>query len=130
MDASNDVCYQTGDERANQSPGLASLQVMHVREHNRIANALHQINPHWSDEILYQESRRINIAQFQQITYYEWLPYFLGDSNMAKNGLIYRHRPSGSFVNDYDPTVNAAVINSHTTVAFRYYHSQIQGQLK
>lgn len=129
MNASNKVCYHLGDDRANQSPGLVSLQVMYVREHNRIADALHQINPHWDDEMLYQEARRINIAQFQQITYYEWLPYFLGESNMAKKGLIYRNRAS-IYVNDYDPAVDASVINSHATAAFRYYHSQIQGHLE
>lgn len=118
MNASNSVCYHTGDGRANQSPGLISLQIMYVREHNRIADALHQINPHWDDEILYQESRRINIAKFQQITYYEWLPYFLGESNMAKNGLIYRNRPPTTYVNDYDPTVDASVINAHPLLSF------------
>lgn len=76
--APNEICYRTGDMRTNQNPGLTILQIVLLREHNRIADVLQTINPHWDDELTYQESRRINIGQFQQITYYEWLPIFLG----------------------------------------------------
>lgn len=76
--ATNEICYRTGDVRTNQNPGLAILQIVLLREHNRIADVLQQLNPHWDDELTYQEARRVNIAQFQQITYYEWLPLFLG----------------------------------------------------
>lgn len=82
--AINEICYRTGDVRTNQNPGLAILQIILLREHNRIADVLQQLNPHWDDELTYQEARRINIAQFQQITYYEWLPLFLG-----KNAFFY-----------------------------------------
>lgn len=126
---SNEICYRTGDVRTNQNPGLAILQIILMREHNRIADVLQQINPHWDDELAYQEARRINIAQFQQIVYYEWLPIFLGVSNMVKNRLIYQVEP-GSYVNDYDPTIDPSVLNSHATAAFRYFHSQIEGRLE
>lgn len=77
---SNEVCYRTGDVRTNQNPGLTILQIVLLREHNRLADVLQTINPHWDDELIYQEARKINIAQFQHITYYEWLPIFLGES--------------------------------------------------
>lgn len=125
----NEICYRTGDVRTNQNPGLAILQIVLLREHNRIADVLQQINPHWDDELTYQEARRINVAQFQQITYYEWLPIFLGATNMEKNRLIYRVEP-GSYVNDYDPSIDPSVLNSHATAAFRYFHSQIEGRLE
>lgn len=67
-----------GDSRSNQNPQLAIQQIMFVREHNRLAKQLKILNPHWNDERLYQEARRINIAAFQHITYYEWLPILLG----------------------------------------------------
>ena len=74
----DEICYQTGDVRTNQNPGLAILQIILMREHNRIADVLQHLNSHWSDELTFQEARRINIAQYQQISYYEWLPIFLG----------------------------------------------------
>uniref|UniRef100_A0A182JG00 Uncharacterized protein n=1 Tax=Anopheles atroparvus TaxID=41427 RepID=A0A182JG00_ANOAO len=120
-------CYLTGDSRANQSPHLAILQVTFVREHNRIARRLKALNPSWDDEKLFQVARRINIAQYQHIVYYEWLPGYLGQNYMQSIGLTYQ---TTGFSNDYSSTVNPSVINSHTTAAFRFFHSSIQGTLK
>jgi hypothetical protein len=67
--------------RANQNPQLTILQIILLREHNRLANGLAHLNPHWDDETLFQEARRILIAEYQHINYYEWLPIFLGFNN-------------------------------------------------
>lgn len=48
---------------------------------------------------------------------------------MLKNRLIYKTKP-GSYVNDYDSTIDPSVLNSHATAAFRYFHSQIEGRLE
>ncbi|XP_060838351.1 peroxidase [Rhopalosiphum padi] len=118
-------CYQFGDRRANQNPQLTVLQILFLREHNRIATVLSHINPHWDDETLYQESRRVLIAEFQHINYHEWLPIILGTENMLKYGLLYKTK---EYTNDYKENVDPSVINAHAHAAFRYFHSSIQGQ--
>ncbi|XP_075975930.1 peroxidase-like [Anticarsia gemmatalis] len=124
----NEPCYLSGDIRVNQNPQLTLLQVILLREHNRIADSLAHMNPHWNDETLFQESRRIHIAEMQHINYYEYLPILLGLENMIKNKLIYPG--THGYINDYNPSVDPSVLAEHATAAFRHFHTLIRGYLK
>jgi len=70
-----------GDSRVNEQPQLTVIHTIWMREHNRIANILGNLNPAWSSETVFQEARRINIAELQHITYNEFLPTLLGMKN-------------------------------------------------
>ena len=84
-----------GDSRANENMGLTSLHTLFLRVHNRLAVSLSTINPLWSDDILYHETRRIVNAIIQHITYNEFLPSLLGASRA--NFGIYRYDPTVRF---------------------------------
>ena len=77
----------TGDARVNEQVPLTSLHVAFARQHNRIESSLNLLNPHWSGERLYQETRRIISAQMQHIVFNELLPIILGRDLVSQFGL-------------------------------------------
>jgi hypothetical protein len=127
IDSKNDACYLLPDMRSNSQPLLVIFQIFFLREHNRIARILRKNYPNLTDEDLFQESRKINIAQYQEIVYYEWLPETLGWNHMVEKELI-SDEPQGYFGN-YSESQDPSVLNEFATAAFRYFHSQIDGKL-
>lgn len=72
----------SGDpDNGNQNIGITAMQTLFLRFHNYIAFKLSYLNPTWSDEILYQESRRIVIATIQRIAYKDFLPIVIGQNH-------------------------------------------------
>jgi hypothetical protein len=128
-DDPQETCYISGDARINQNPTLSIVQIIFIREHNRIANELHKINPQWSDEILFQEARRINIAQYQCISYYGWFTSIVGVKNLKNLGFYYQ--PSGGeHATDYNETLELSVRNEFSAGVFRLLHTLIDGHLR
>ena len=76
------ACFKTGDDRGNMHLWLTTFQIIFFRYHNLIARQLKEINYDWSDERLFQETRRLLIAVYQHITYNEHLPLILGPDVM------------------------------------------------
>ncbi|TRY74903.1 hypothetical protein TCAL_04779 [Tigriopus californicus] len=114
--------YQAGDVRALENPALCSMHTLFLREHNRIAKALASKNPSLSDEVLYQQARRIVSAEMQNVVYGEFLTVILGQNAMNENGLTLGSGPS-----TYNPKVDPSIRNVFATAAFRFGHSMIEG---
>ncbi|CAG9809437.1 unnamed protein product [Chironomus riparius] len=129
IQAPRETCYRSGDSRLNQNPELSIIHILFIREHNRIAKELQKLNPRWSDEILFQESRRINIAQFQNIAFYGWFTSVVGAKNVKTLGFFYQ--PSGNeYANDYDAKLDPSIYNEFTAGLFRLLHTMIDGHLR
>ncbi|CAB3250571.1 unnamed protein product [Arctia plantaginis] len=116
----NMYCFEAGEIRVNEQLVLTVMHTLMAREHNRVANALAEVNPHWDDETLYQEARRINIAEIQHITYNEFLPILLGKDVMEKFGLVLEKK---GYWDGYDTEVNPDVIDAFAAAAYRFGHS-------
>ena len=109
--------FAAGDVRANENIELTALQTLFMRNHNRIANQLHAAHPGWGDEQLYQEARKLNIAQYQGIVYNEWIPAVLGTNALPR-------------YTGYKANVNATISNEFSTVAFRFGHSLLSANIE
>jgi peroxidase len=112
------TCFLAGDERVNQTPLLMAIHTMFLRYHNHIANFMYAIYPDWSDEVIFQESRKIVIATYQAIIYKEFLPVLLGEKIANHKRYALKLEEEGYF-DGYDETYDPHVINEFTTAAFR-----------
>ena len=102
--------FVAGDSRANEHSALTAMHVLFLREHNRIASEVHMENPDYTDKQIYQIARKINTAQMQYITYFEFLPS-LGVNLPAYSG--------------FNETIDPRISIEFSTLAFRMGHSQI-----
>ncbi|XP_078034231.1 uncharacterized protein LOC144468548 [Augochlora pura] len=116
-------CFRAGDGRLGEQPALTSLHVVFLRLHNRIATKLAALNPQWSDEKLFQESRRIVGAVVQHITYREFLPIVLGPDVMKIFNLEVLKK---GYYTGYDLAVNPTIANGFSAAAYRFGHSLVQ----
>jgi hypothetical protein len=108
--------FLAGDVRANENIELTAIQTLFMREHNRIADQLHAQNPRLTDEQLYQQARKLVIAELQAITFNEFLPALLGPAAPGK-------------YTGYNPNVNPSVSTEFSTVAFRFGHSMLDDDI-
>lgn len=108
--------FLAGDVRANENPELTALHTLFVREHNRLAASIAQQHPTWTDEQIFQQARRMVIAELQKITYEDFLPTLIGKRLAAYQG--------------YAPTVNPGIANEFATAAFRFGHSMVGADIE
>jgi peroxidase len=120
--------FLAGDERVNEMPALATMHTLMVREHNRIAAQILARQPGWNDEKIYQETRRLVIAEWQNIVYSEYLPVILGTTAMTKYGLALPTNLGG--YSTYKSYVDSTIFTSFATAAYRFGHTLINGLVR
>ena len=108
--------FLAGDVRANEQVGLAVFHTLFVREHNRLAQEIAQTNPTLAGDEVFEQARRLVIAQIQHITYREFLPALLG----AKALKSYR---------GYEDGINPSIFNEFSAAAYRLGHSMLSDQI-
>lgn len=122
----NTYCFLGGDERVNEQPTLTMMHTLYVRDHNRMASDLAQINPHWDDDKLYHETRHIQAATVQHILLNEYLPLLVGHDMMR----LYNLTEAQGYWDGYDSNVTPSISQGFTTAAFRQGHTFIQGKVR
>ena len=109
--------FVTGDVRGNETVELTVLQTLFDRNHNRIAGILQSEHPTWTDEQLYQEARKLNIAEYQIITYQYYLPDLLGPGALKAYA-------------GYQATIDPSIATEFSTIGFRFGHSLLSGNIE
>ncbi|MGB6294918.1 MAG: peroxidase family protein [Rivularia sp. (in: cyanobacteria)] len=109
------VGFLAGDERVSEQDALVAQHTLWVRNHNRIAEDLSVFHPKWNDKKLFERARQINIAQYQQIVTYEWLPQQIGDISKYKG---------------YDAKETPQISDEFNAAGFRFGHSQTGNKIE
>ncbi|XP_018783956.1 PREDICTED: chorion peroxidase [Bactrocera latifrons] len=128
MATAGKYCFESGDDRANENLLLTSMHLLWARHHNFLARGLQSVNPHWDDEQVFQESRKILSAKMAHITYNEFLPILVGEKLAKKKRLL----PSTDDLDapdTYDKNVDPSIANCFAGAAFRFAHTLLPGVL-
>eukprot|EP00118_Oscarella_pearsei_P019388 m.205827 g.205827 ORF g.205827 m.205827 type:complete len:786 (+) comp39662_c0_seq2:139-2496(+) len=117
-DCMGSVCFCpiAGDVRAAEQPFLTIVHGLFVREHNRIVAILRRLNPKWTANRLFFETRNIIKSEFQHIVYDEYLPNLMG--SYIFGCLVGKYR-------GYNRNVNPGIFNEFAAAVFRLGHSQL-----
>nr|ANN45957.1 byssal peroxidase-like protein 4 [Mytilus coruscus] len=116
------ICFISGDDRFQEIPMLTVIHINFLREHNRIAEKLHKINPHWKDEKLFQEARKILTGIYQHIVYNEFIPLLVGKYTALGSNLL---STSTGHRNSYNRFIDPGTHNGFGVAAYRFGHSLV-----
>ncbi len=116
--------YTTPDINGEQNIYQMSSQVIWLRNHNLLAEALKTSKPEWTDLTIFEEARRINIAIYQHIVYNDYIPNMLG----AYTSKRYNLWPlTYGYYSGYDSEVYPQIYNEFAAAAFRH-HTMVGNQ--
>jgi len=111
-----DKVFVSGDVRVGENAALTMFHTLFIRNHNRHATRIAAQKPTWSDEQVFQAARSRNIAEYQAIVMYQYLPSEFGQFFADLVGEY----------EAYNPFVDAEINIAFASAAFRYGHSSFR----
>src|ERR1700704_5422936 len=72
-DAQTDTFFAVGLEHGNSTIGNTVMNIVFLREHNRVAGILAKENPTWDDERIFQTARNILIVMLLELVVEEYI---------------------------------------------------------
>ena len=109
--------FFSGDSRVNNDPLIMTMYTLWVRQHNDLAKEIKLINQQYTDEEIFQETRKIVIAIYQHIVYNEFLPRILPQTTWATTAPVFpaiKKSISNSFSLAYTALVDTLTQGSFT----------------
>jgi prostaglandin-endoperoxide synthase 2 len=134
-DGQRPTLFAMGGDRANSQPGFIMLNVLFLREHNRIARLLSRAHPDWDDERLFATARNILTVILIKIVIEEYInhitpyhfrfsldptglgtgPWYRTNWMTAEFNLLYRWHslvPSTLRIHDEDRPIESVLFNT------------------
>jgi len=113
---SDDTKFLVGDFRGSENTFLTAAHTLFLRNHNYWADAWENEHPDWDDERLFYAARRWNIAEWQKVIYYEYLPTLLGEDAIPE---------ARGFDPDVDPSIMAEFAGAGWRVGHTFLNNHI-----
>ncbi|CAG4945692.1 unnamed protein product [Colias eurytheme] len=123
----DETCYTIGlPKETTLDLRTTTFVIFFMREHNRLAKVLQELNPCWKDDRLFKVARQINIATASNIFLYELLPRILGYQNMLTYDLI---STFAEHVSAYDEQKEPGVF-AEFDIAMRFFRTFLGGKIE
>ena len=101
--------------------GLTALQILFMREHNRLCDVIYNADRSLSDEEIFNIARNYVIKLIQKISFYDYLPNLFGKEN-------YKH-----YIGDYkgyNASINPSITTEFSSTAYRIGHPYVPNTYK
>ncbi|CAF4820648.1 unnamed protein product [Pieris macdunnoughi] len=123
----NGTCYTIGLPKISPLDlRTTTLAIFFLREHNRLAHALANLNPCWKDDRIFKVARQINVATASNIFMYELMPRIIGYRNMITYDLI---STSNDHVTTYDVQTPPGVY-AEFDIAMRFFNTFMSSKIE
>ena len=89
LDKREQFVFAMGTDRSNSTLGYAMLNILFLREHNRVAGLIEKANPAWDDERIFQTTRNVMIVLLIKIVIEDYIAHIAGINLKTDPGIGY-----------------------------------------